>query len=431
MLLVLAAPGALPADEVADLHQAGVAFYEKGDYRRALEKFEAALRLAPTERTIRVNLGRSCVALASNLLDAATGSDPRELEHASQLLQKALLHWEGDVQTHELIALCALRRNRLAEAERALQKAVELDPTAVRSWRLLGVVRDQRGKLAEAIAALEEAAKLKPRDEAILRRLRRLRHDHETISGGRPLGSARFRVFVPPDLSLEEGRKVLAKLDATSEELERRWGGKTPRGVEVILYPAGEFSRRTGFAEEVGGAFDGRIRIAFPAELASGGLTLEQVIRHETAHLLLHRLPTPLPKWLDEGLAQMVDGGDRKGWEERFRTSGGSSATTGILAREAAIRAPQPETWAGLYLHSYLFLKDLEEKHGRFRLDLVVRRIARGTAAETAFTEVYGKSPVELDRAWRARLRGEESAENGEERSGEGGDLKKGDGGSR
>ncbi len=424
--------GHVYGDDVSDLHRAGVSFYERGEFRRALEKFEAALKLAPEEKTIRVNLGRSYVGLASQILDAASGSDSRELENASQLLQKALLHWEGDAQTHELIALCALRRNRLPEAERALRTAVERDPTAVRSWKLLGVVRDQRGKTAAAIEALEKAASLRPGDGAVTRRLRRLRHDQETISGGRPLGSARFRVYVPAELSLDEGRRVLGKLDAICEELERRWGGDPPRGVEVILYPPGEFSRRTGFAEEVGGAFDGRIRIAFPEELKAGGLTLDQVIRHETAHLLLHRLPAPLPKWLDEGLAQMVDGGARADWDERFRESGGSSAEVGILARESAIQAPRPETWAGLYLHSYLFLKDLETQHGRFRLDLVVRRISRGTQAAAAFTEVYGSSPVELDRAWRARLRGVKQAEGeGAEQAPTGAGIKKDGSGSR
>ena len=413
---VLSLPGAnastlaaASTDEVGEIHAAGVALYEQGEYRRALAKFEEALRLSPGEQVIRVNLGRTCVALASKILDDPRTANARALEHAGQLLQKALLHWEGDATTHELVALCALRRNRLAEAERALEEAVARAPDSARAWRQLGIVRDKRGKLAEAIAALERATAIDPTDSALAVRLRRLRHDRATITEGRPIGSARFRVFVPPEITLDHAREVLALLDATSEELERRWGGEPPQRVEVILYPPGEFSRRTGFAEEVGGAFDGRIRIAFPSELDAGGLDLEQVIRHETAHLILHGLPIPLPRWLDEGLAQWVDGGDRDHWAKGFVDQGGASGAVGLGERERSVDGSRGEisanAWAGLYQHSYLFLGHLVEKHGGFRLDLTVRRIRRGTAVEKAFEEVYGGTPVELDRAWRAALR--------------------------
>ena len=414
-----------PSDELEKTHSEAVRLYEAGEYRRALEKFEAALKLAPREKTIRVNLGRSCVALASQIMESTTGDDPRELEHAAQLLQRALLHWEGDAQTHELIALCALRRRRLPEAERALATALERDASSGRTWNLLGVVRDQQGKIGPAIEALEEAYRRAPSDAAIEKRLRRLKHDRTTIAEGRPLMSARFRVFVPPEISVTEGRKVLDLLEETAATLERRWGGETPSGVEVILYPPGEFSRRTGLSEEVGGAFDGRIRVAFPTELTAGGLTLDQVIRHETAHLYLHRFSTSIPRWLDEGLAQLVDGGDRTQWATRFLEGGGSAPELGLRQRERGVGIRGGAEWAGLYLHSYLFLKHLEEVHGRFRLDLAVRRIARGTPPEKAFEEVYGKGPILLDRAWRASLR-EPSSAGGEKAEDAGGVQKPG-----
>jgi len=406
------APATAPrasADEVEEIHGRAVAHYERGEYREALDLFERALALAPEEPAIRVSLGRTLVALAAQLLEGSEGADSRILDRASSLLRRALLHWEGDAATYELIALCALRQERLDEAERALATAVERDPTAARAWRLLGVVRDRRGRTAEAIEALERAMELRPEDAETARRLRRLRSDREITATGRPLESARFRVFVPSAISLEGARGVVDRLEATSAELERRWGSEPPRGVEVILYPPGEFSLRTGFAEEAGGAFDGRIRIAFPDELAAGGLTLEQVIRHETAHLLLHRLPGSLPRWLDEGLAQLADGGERGDWLERFRAQGGGAAEIGLAARERALERDRAESWAGLYLHSYLFLRDLEERHGRFRLDLVVRRLARGDGIDAAFVEVYGSSPAELDRGWRRGLRAGEA----------------------
>jgi hypothetical protein len=122
-------------------------------------------------------------------------------------------------------------------------------------------------------------------------------------------------------------------------------------------------------------------------------------------HLYLHRLPGPLPRWLDEGIAQLLDGGDRRDWLERFRTAGGLAAEVGLARRERALDRNDPEAWAGLYLHSFLFLEHLVERHGVFRLDLMVRRLARGKGVEATFAEVYGESPAELDRRWRLDLR--------------------------
>ncbi len=395
-----------PSEEAVRLHREAVGLYERKEYRRALKKFEEALALAPGEKAIRVSLGRSCVAVASQLLDSAGNTDSRELAHAASLLQKALLHWEGDAATHELIAMCAIRRDRLDEAERALTKAVEFDRDSARAWTLLGVIRDRRGKISMAIEALQRALEIRPSDPELLRRLRRLEHDRLTISEGRPLESSRFRVYVPNSLPLASGRSVLEQLTKVSEELERRWGGTPPSRAEVILYPPGEFSRRTGFAEEVGGAFDGRIRIAFPTELEEGGLSLEQVIRHEAAHLFLHRFSVTLPRWLDEGLAQLVDGGDRSPWPPQFLERGGAAAAIGLRERERSVEEEKPQSWAGLYLHSYLFLRHLEELHGQFRLDLTIRRIARGESVGSAFQAVYGETPEQLDRQWRSELRG-------------------------
>ena len=406
--ILVTAPGPSAAlgggDDVEELHERAVRHYERGEFREALELFEKALALAPEEEAIRVSLGRTCVALAAQLLDQG-GDDPRVVEHASGLLKRGLLHWDGDAGTHELLALIALRGDRLAEAEGSLERAVALDPEAVRAWKLLGIVRDRRGRTAEALAALERAAELRPTDEDVAKRLRRLRSDAETVAAGRPLESARFRVYVPSAVPLDRARAVVALLERTAEELESRWGGEAPRGIEVILYPPGEFSRRTGFAEEIGGAFDGRIRIAFPQELTEGGLTLEQVVRHETAHLYLHRLPGGLPRWLDEGLAQWVDGGERADWGERFLAGGGGAADIGLGERERTAEHEAPAAWAGLYLHSYLFIRHLEEAHGRFRVDLLVRRLGRGVPVDAAFVAVYGEEPVGLDRAWRRTLR--------------------------
>ncbi|MCA8961121.1 MAG: hypothetical protein KDC38_11440, partial [Planctomycetes bacterium] len=184
-----------------------------------------------------------------------------------------------------------------------------------------------------------------------------------------------------------------------------RWGVRISEPVAVICYPPGEFARRTGLHEEVGGAFDGRIRIAFPDELREGGLELSRVVRHEAIHLLLHRIGSqPPPRWLDEGLAQLYDGEDREPWRGRFRELLAAQPNVAVDEREGFDKSRDLTNWAALYLHSYFFCRHLLDTGHDFRLDMMLREVTQGRTWTEAFAAVYGASVREIDQKWRRAL---------------------------
>ena len=195
--------------------------------------------------------------------------------------------------------------------------------------------------------------------------------------------------------------RIRATLDKTFDSFVRRWDLADPRGVVVICYPPGEFSSRTGFHEDVGGAFDGRIRVAFPSELEDGGLTVDRVVRHEAIHLLLHSAGASPPRWLDEGVAQYLDGEERSRWWPQFRKALKAAPNVGLLDRERRFDHADRASWSVLYLHSFFFVKHLVKIGSEFRLDMVVREVRQGRRWGVAVESVYGSSASELDRKWR------------------------------
>ncbi|MEM7167851.1 MAG: hypothetical protein AAF581_20535 [Planctomycetota bacterium] len=406
-----ASPLALISAGDADLGAAknseGVKLFQSGDFARALQCFLAAREQLPESEEVRRNLGKTYAALAIGILESAmtqeVGNAP--YQRALENLQKALLHWKGDADTYHAVALCHIQLKELEAAQKALERGVALQPDAYPSWRLLASVLERLQKFAQAERALDSAARLQPsaRAEIDLRR-KRIRYDREALTEYPAIDSARFRVVYPPALGREKGEQVQKLLDEVCADLEKRWAVQAPKRTTVICYPPGEFAERTGFHEDVGGAFDGKIRVAFPKELRLGGLHLAQVVRHEGAHLMLNQLGVRAPRWLDEGLAQFIDGESREALRPQFVELVRKHPGLGVQDRETRFRENDPSSWGALYLHGYFFVEHVCKTAGQFRLDMIVREAGRGKTWDEAFQAVLSKPIATLDREWRATL---------------------------
>jgi hypothetical protein len=91
--------------------------------------------------------------------------------------------------------------------------------------------------------------------------------------------------------------------------------GAAPAGTTIVLAATPEsFSAAAGgrAPEWAGGvAIPQQRRIVVPAYPAPGvdRRSAEATLRHEIVHLILHeRLPPPIPRWFDEGYAEIASG---------------------------------------------------------------------------------------------------------------------------
>ncbi len=160
---------------------AGEAAQRLNDSREALEHFQRAYELDP--------LGaEACFRLANALADAA-GADPRRLEQALPLAERALeldpssaganvlvakfalLHDDparaksllerafqadpGHSEAHDLQGNLLLKEKRVDEAERHFLAALESDPSNANALNNLGFLYDSTGRMAEACVVYE------------------------------------------------------------------------------------------------------------------------------------------------------------------------------------------------------------------------------------------------------------------------------------
>jgi Tfp pilus assembly protein PilF len=115
-----------------------------GDFRGALQCYEAALALLPDEHIIANDLGRLAYRLQM------TGV-------AEQLFRRFLEANPGSGEAANNLA-CTLRdQNRYAEAIETLRPAIAADPTNPQLWNTLGTVLVEEGEPEQALVFFDEA----------------------------------------------------------------------------------------------------------------------------------------------------------------------------------------------------------------------------------------------------------------------------------
>lgn len=137
-----------PAGVAALVSDAQLAF-RRGDFARAILKFQDALRSAPD------NVDLLC-GLAAAQIEAG------QLEDASKTLERAFQIAPNEPQVLSLKGLVFLRQQKIDEALDLLSKAAQLSPDNPVTQNYLGVALSQKGLRKQAETAFRKAIELDP-----------------------------------------------------------------------------------------------------------------------------------------------------------------------------------------------------------------------------------------------------------------------------
>lgn len=206
----------------------------------------------------------------------------------------------------------------------------------------------------------------------------------------------RLLVEAPPELAAEAER--LRRLPASALEQPVRLvgeGGGEP--ITVSLVPESAAAARAAPSWVAGYAYGALSRIVlFPERVPRyPNSTLEELLLHEVAHVLLDRAAghRPLPRWFHEGVASVAGGA----WDLRD----GSRLTLAMLrSREIGPGEldrlfADPGSVGRAYAVADAFVRDLLRRHGEAMLPDLLERVRRGESFQTAFRRTTGSSPRE------------------------------------
>ncbi len=219
-----------------------------------------------------------------------------------------------------------------------------------------------------------------------------------TVVGGDPAdasGITRVSVYgeqavprVARFLGLPAGRRINIFVAHTMEQFRDMQPGTAPAWAEATAWPR-----------------HGAVFLKAPRLRSGLARSMEQVLDHELTHVILGRAfrGAPVPRWLQEGLAQYVA---REYTAETTRLIARGSLGKGLLdLRELASGFPDDPLRAQLaYAQSADLVAFLHNEFGPESITILVRRMASGQAVGASVKAATGLSLDQVDERWRSRL---------------------------
>ncbi len=196
-------------------------------------------------------------------------------------------------------------------------RALELLEPAVKRHRndpnvllLTGLAAYRSDQLRAALGYWKQSLALAPND-ALLRVYERVRREADSDHSGEKLVGYHVALrYEGEALPADTARAILTVLDEEYNRISDQLGCSADERVVAIVQSRDAYLRSTGAAEWSGGAYDGRIHIAW-TDGKQVGTQMRRALGHELVHACLTNLPSggsPWPAWLQEGLAQKLSG---------------------------------------------------------------------------------------------------------------------------
>ena len=272
------------ASKVAAAHYAAAQFFlSKGDTDSAIEQFRQGLEFAPNNFGLLMNL-----------------------------------------------AALYLRESQFSEALNPLQQAREIAPDSADVYKLMGWAYYGANKTGEAIDAWKQAVKLRA-DPDVVEALKKAERDQAAESNFREGETAHFDLKYYGGAAPDLARGILSALENDYKDLESQFDYTPPEQIGVILYTGQAFADITRAPSWVGALNDGRIRIPVQG-LTSVTPELARELKHELTHSFVgQKTHYRAPTWLQEGLAQWMEG-SRSGAFARFLVDSSKNGTLPTLA---------------------------------------------------------------------------------------------------
>lgn len=380
-----------------DLNKKAVEFLGAGRHAEAIHAFLRARELDPEDPILRRNLAAAYYQEGVRHLHRSRRAD-RFI--AAELSFRSGANVDPQAGNFAfMIGYSAYLGKDLDKAAAQLEEVVRRFPDEWRAYEILGKIRYERGDIPGAVEILQRGLAGNPKNASLRALLAKAGKEN-----GFEMGASIFFDFHydgKRKIGLRAKTAVLARmLDNAYANVGRELGFFPKDRIQVILYDTDEFSASVRSDSWAGGVFDGKIRIPV-GDFESEKARLRRVIRHEYTHAVVFRVAPQCPTWLNEGLAQLLEGVDAKGVERRLKAQRGSLLPPGRLKKSFhGLDARQARL---AYDMSYSMTKSLRDRHGSNRLAQFLKESGRRPdAMESEFQRFFQKKYEDFIAGWRA-----------------------------
>ena len=302
------------------------------------------------------------------------------------------------------VAYLYLRRSEYRQALDYVQRARRVAPDSPEVAKLAGWAHYRMNKLNEAVAEWKRSLALRPDAEvqAALEKALRDKQEEENYKENETSHfSLRYSGAAEPALA----RDVLRTLETHFSAIASKLDFTPPEPIGVVLYTQQAFADITRAPGWAGALNDGRIRLPVQG-LTSVTPDLSRQLKHELTHSFLQqKTHGHCPVWLQEGLAQ---------WMEGERSGGFAPELTRVYAEQRFAPLSDLEgSWMRLqgdsvhyaYAWSLANVEYIEQSAGLGDIARILDLIAAGSSTEAALRDVLRSNYAEVMRSTNEYLR--------------------------
>jgi tetratricopeptide (TPR) repeat protein len=246
-------------------------------------------------------------AAAAHEAAAAFEANKGNLDAAVEQEAQALRFVPDDVNLLMDVAFAHLRRSEYSLALKFLTRAKTQAPDSPDVAKLLGWSEYGLNRIPEAVAEWKRAQKLRPEPD-VAQALEKAERDAKTEQDFREGQTNHFVLKYSGAAQPELASEILRVLEIHFDQISAMLNYTPPEPIGVILYTGQQFEDITRAPAWVGAINDGRIRVPVQG-LSAVNEQLSRVLRHELTHSFLQQKTRGrCPAWLQEGIAQWMEG---------------------------------------------------------------------------------------------------------------------------
>ena len=327
-----------------------------------------------------------------------------DMEHALEDERAGLIYAPEQPVLLMNMAYLHLRRSEYKQSLDYLERARRVAPENPDVAKLSGWAYYGLNKLDDAVREWKSALALRadPEVQAALEKAERDRHEEASYKENEsPHFTLRYSGSSEPALA----RDVLRTLEGHFSAVESELNYTPPEPIGVILYTQQAFEDITNAPAWVGALNDGRIRVPVQG-LSAVTPELARVLKHELTHSFVRQKSGGrAPTWLQEGLAQWMEG-KRSGAVAEALLQNYDSKQSQSLSQLEGTWMHLPSDAAGYaYAWSLASVEYIVQSGGMTDIERILDRIAAGESTESALRSVLHEDYPDLMEATAQYLR--------------------------
>ena len=310
-----------------------------------------------------------------------------DIEHALEDERVGLIYAPEQPVLLMNMAYLHLRRSEFKQSLDYLERARRVAPDNADVAKLEGWAYYGLNKLDDAVKEWQRALALRddPEVKAALEKAERDRREEASYKENEsPHFTLRYSGSSEPALA----RDVLRTLEGHFNAVESELNYAPPEPIGVVLYTQEAFEDITRAPAWVGALNDGRIRVPVQG-LTAVTPDLSRVLKHELTHSFVRQKTRGrAPTWLQEGLAQWMEGKRSGAAAEILLQNYDSKQNQSLGQLESTWMRLPSDSAAYAYGWSLASVEYIVQSGGMTDIERILDRIAAGESTESALQSV-------------------------------------------